>query len=302
MKVDKLFIAAFLIILGSCNFTYGQIPELKKFEFMKGEFRSRGSQDGILKADFSKNGDGFSWTNKSTLNDEFGIVSFDAPTRSYRLKEKFRSYIEPFYYTGNKTNEGFHFYELTTINGVIKENGNEVLIRPLEPGIFNIEHFYDHYGKKKPKQWIPSRYYRKVLSGEQLAKQIRKAIGKLDFLVGKFVSDDGTSEFIGKFIDAGKTYVGTFKSPERTSQAIIKYDFHWDDYSLTETVKPPGDPKISVLYKGYFRENGNLDLYARINSTETKLTLSSPGKNKVSILVTKYGKNSQKETFYTKLQ
>ena len=302
MKINICIIAAFLLFFGLCSFSYGQIAELKKFEFMKGEFKSRGSKDEILKADFDKSGKEFKWADKSTLNDDFGVITYDEPTKSYRLKEKRDSYIEPFYYKGIETNEGFHFYELTAIDGVIKENGDEVLIRPLEKGIFNIEHFYHYYGKEKPKEWIPSEYYSKNLNDKQLAKLTRLEIGKLDFLVGKFVSVDDKSEFIGKFTDDGKEFVWDFTSPEKTSEAVITYDFHWDEYTWQENIVRTNGEKTKIKYSGRIYENKKISVYARIDGKMTNITFSSPSKDKILMQLMIYDKTPQIEIFYTKVQ
>jgi len=301
--MHKIFITIFLFVLGLCGTAFGQTATLTKFEFMKGEFKIRGSKDGILKAVLNKNGDEFSWTIKSTLDDEYGVITVDALTNSYHLTEKLDSYTKPFYYIGNETNEGFHFFELTAANGVIAENGNEVLIRPLEREMFQIEHFYNYYGKDKPKQWVPSEYYSKNLALETLDKQVRFEIGKLDFLVGRFVADDGMSEFNGKFTNDGKELVWNFSSPEKTSRAVITYDFHWDSFTMKEEIDHENGENDAVTYGGSMnREEVTLAMFGRIDGVRTEINFSPLSKDKVLILFKKYDETPKKEIIYSKVQ
>lgn len=303
MKTQKLFIAAFLIFLASCTFIAGQIPELKKFEFMKGEFRNRGGDKDILKGEFSGDGKEFNWVEKQTNNEEYGFINYDEASKSFRLKEVIYRRSAPIYYKGKETSEGFYFYELTAVDGGVKKDGEEVSIRRLEPGIFNIEHFYNYYGKKKPKQWIPSEYYSTNLSLEQLDKHIRIEIGKLDYLVGKFVAGDGNNRFVGKFTDDGKKYVWNFASPEKTSRAVFSYDFHWNKFTMKEKIKQTNGKTTTIVYSGRMNWNEvKLSVYARIDKIMTRIDFIPLRKDKVLMQVMKYDESPVEKIIYTKVQ
>ncbi|MEZ5344316.1 MAG: hypothetical protein R2681_02065 [Pyrinomonadaceae bacterium] len=253
-----------------------------------------------MKSDFAKNGKEFVWIRKSTLSNESGIITYDEQTKSYLLKEKFRNYVEPFYYSGKETEEGFHFYELTGENGGIKENGNQVLIRPLEPGIFNIEHFYHYLGSGSPKRWIPSRYYSKNLRDAQLDRLVRGEIRKLEFLSGKYVSEDSKREFTGRIADDGKTFLWNFTSPEKISEAVVTYDYHWDEFTFTEKIRSADGEKITHKYSGRISENG-IPFYSRIDGKMTSLTFSSPKKDRIVVKLMIYGGGAVAETIYRKV-
>ncbi len=306
-KMNKTIkLAIFTLILVFCASAFGQSLELKKFEFMKGEFRSRGGDKDVLKGAFSKDGKEFSWIEKEPNNDEFGFITYDEATKSYRLKEMVYRRVEPIYYKGTETSEGFHFYELTASDGVLKEDGEQVLIRRLEPDFFNIEHFRSYVDNIGQKQWIPSEYYSKNLSVEQLDRQIRKGIGELDFLVGKFTEDGGKGQFNGRISDDGKELILTFTSPEKQSDVRITYDFHWDEFYFNGTEKLKGGSKskikragrIGVLRSGEIDEERYIDFNARINGNMTRITFNSSAKNKVSIESMTYSEEPSKEIIF----
>ncbi len=301
--------AILTLILVFCSSALAQQAALKKFEFMTGTFKPRGNKDGILKAGFDKTGREFHWSYESTLSGDLGEISYDENSKTYRLKQKRTSHVDPFYFQGAETNDGFRFYQLTAIDGPVLENGIELLIRPLEDGMFNIEYLEYKFNENR-KDRIPREFYPKDFSKDQIAKQVLKEIGKLNFLVGNFDEDGGKGKFTGKFSDDCKQLNLTFTSSEKNSEVDISYDFHWNNFHYLETEKLKDGTKriipragnLHVLDLGQGVEKLYLSVYARIEKTMTNIRLSSPVKDKVEMIYAPDSDQKKKTVFYTRSQ
>lgn len=272
MKSKQLFITVFALILGISSVVFGQKTELKKFEFMKGEYKARGI-DGFVSADFDKKGEKFSWEYKSKNRKSVGVITYDKKSNSYRLTETIDD-SDTTNYKGLQTTEGFYFFELNAPNGIIKSDGKEILLRPLDGGLVRMIRFEDLPNKVGCKAAFTTEYYPSNFTDEQKAEQVRKAIGKLDFLVGTFDHTDGGGQVAGRFEDDGKKYIWAFKGGSNTSDAIITYNFEDDRYTLVETIGV-GNSKTTMKYIGDIDKSGNeLTLISTDGDEITKIILN----------------------------
>lgn len=299
MKMNKLFIASIVIILGISTIAFGQKAELKKFEFMKGEFKSRGNE-GIVKADFDKKGKEFKWEYNSGKNKSIGVVTYDKKSDSYRLTETMNG-NNTMYYRGFETTAGFHFFELTNMNGIVKADGAEIVLKPMDAGMVSMERFRLVSPNAERKAVFVTDYYKKDMSSEMIAEQIRKAIKKLDFVAGTFNEDARTGQVIGKYEDSGMKYVWAFKSPRNNSDAVVTYDFDKDEYTLTETVSFKGGSKSTTKYVGRLGTDGKLELVSLEGDAVMGLILSSPSNGKILMQRSKDAVENYKGT-YTRVQ
>ncbi|MCB1023726.1 MAG: hypothetical protein KDB79_05020 [Acidobacteria bacterium] len=296
-----------LIFAMAAGKAFARHTELNKFEFMTGTFKTRGSKDGILKAGFDKNGREFRWSYKSTLGTDIGEITYDEASKTYRLKQKRTSHVDPFYYQGTEANDGFHFNQLAAIDGPVIDGGNELLIRKLEDGMFNIEYLESRFNPDR-KDRIPREFYPKGFTKDQIAKQVRKEIGKLDFLTGAFDEDGGSGKFNGKFSEDGKQLNLTFASTAKNSEVAVSYDFHWNKFYYLETQRHIDGTKRNILRVGNLNvldpeqgfEKLYLSVYARIEKTMTNIRLGSPEKDKVKIIYSLDPDSKAKEVFYTR--
>jgi hypothetical protein len=294
MKMNKILIAGIVLILGIGSVVFGQKTDIKKFDFMKGEFKTRGNE-GMVKADFDKSGKMFRWEYNGEKIKNTGLVTFDEKSKNFYLMETSKG-LNIKYYKGFETTDGFHFYQLNGMNGIVDAAGEEILLRPLDKGMVQLVRYRFVTKDRKCKSGFVSEYYDKNFTAPQIAGQTRQAIKKLDFLAGTFTEDARTGQVIGKYEDNGMKYVWTFTSPRNTSEAAITYDFHNDEYTLTETVGF-GNSKTTTKYVGRFDNDGKLNLISTESDTVLGLVLSQPNKNKVLMQRTKDTVENYKGTY-----
>ena len=298
MRLSKLFVASIILTLGICSVTFGQKAEIKKFEFMKGEFKTRGN-DGIVKADFDKSGKMFRWEYNTEKVKNTGLVTYDENSKNYYLMETGKG-LKIKYFRGFETTGGFRFYQLNRMNGIIDADGEEMLLRPLDKGMVQMVR-YRYVGKDKNcKSGFVTEYYDKDFTDAQIAAQVRKEIKKLDFLAGTFKEDAREGQVIGKYEDSGMKYVWAFKSPRNTSDAVVTYDFDKDEYTLIEIIGF-GNTKTTTKYVGRIGTDGKLELFSLEGDVVMSLILSSPSKGKILMQRSKDAVKNYKGT-YTRVQ
>lgn len=269
-------------------------PQLKKFEFMQGEFKERKS-DGVVAGAFSAAGKEFRWDYKTSSRTSVGVITYDASTKKYSLVETING-TQATYYEGMETQHGFPFRALTGKGGTPDEKGEVIQLIPIPAGMALPVKMVNMVRLRKNAEGKYEKYYEgdyyAPLSSDQLAALERKGIERMKFLVGTFKEDGRDGEVVGKF--DGEAYQWSYKSSRNTSDALVKYNFHNDRYHLVEKI---GDSETK--YEGGFQD-GKLVLWTNA-TTRQQLILSAPESGKVS-MVRKTKTVTNYEGTYTKME
>lgn len=290
-----LLLTFLLVALSFAAFAQAQPhPQLKKFEFMQGEFKERKS-DGVVTANFSADGKEFRWNYKTPSRTSEGVITYDAKTKKYALVETVNG-TQTTYYEGLETQHGFPFRALVGKGGAPDEKGEVMQLMPIPAGLALPVKMVNMVRLRKNAEGKYEKYYEgnyyATLSAQQLAAQERQGIERLKFLVGTFREDGRDGKVVGKL--DGEVYQWSYTSSRNSSDALVKYDFHSDQYTLVEKI---GSTKTT--YSGSFQD-GKLVLWTDA-TTRQQLILSAPEDGKV-LMVRKAKAVTSYEGTYTKVE
>lgn len=270
-------------------------PQLKKFEFMVGEFKER-TTDGVVTGAFSADGKEFRWHYKAGGRTSDGVITYDAVAKKYWLAETV-SGTQTTYYEGVETQHGFPFRALTGKGGAPDEKGDSIRLLPVPPvGVLPDTKMVNMVRLRKNADGKYEKYYDGLYyvqpSPEQLAKANREGLRRMDFLVGQFKEDGHNGKVIGKY--EGDQYMWSYKSSSNTSDAVATYDFHNDRFTLIEKI---GDSETK--YEGHYQDR-SLVLWSN-TTTRKQLILRTPEYGKV-VMMRKTEDETDYEGTYTKIE
>lgn len=97
-------------------------------------------------------------------------------------------------------------------------------------------------------------------------------------------------------------HLPNFTSPEKTSETVSIYDFHWDQFTWKENIKRTNGEKVTNKYVGRINEDKKITVYSRIDGKMTAKTFSSPSRNKNLMQLMIYDETPKTETTYIKVQ